>query len=437
MDLKIIIQKFKDMNLVKTLEERGMVHDYMPGTDEQLEKESTTVYLGIDPTADSLHIGHLASIMLLKHFQQAGHKPLLIVGGATGMIGDPSGKSDERNLLTLDIINHNLNSIKEQVSKFLDFSDKNNAAEILNNYDWINQFSFIDFIRDVGKHITINYMMAKESVKKRVQTGLSFTEFSYQLVQGFDFYYLWKNKGCKVQIGGADQWGNITTGTELIRRKGSGEAFALTCPLITKSDGTKFGKTEEGSVWLNPEYTSPYKFYQFWLNVSDEDAKKYIYVFTMLSNNEIAQLISEHEEAPHARILQRKLAEEITQMVHSKTDLEAAIKASSILFGKSTLNDLKELDEKTFLQVFEGVPQYDVEKSVIENGVNIVDLLTDHSDIFKSKGEVKRLMKDNGLSINREKITDQEKLVHSNDLLNKKYILVQKGKKIYFLIKIK
>lgn len=425
------------MSLIKKLEERGMVHDFMPGTEKQLEKEPTAVYLGIDPTADSLHIGHLASIMLLKHFQEEGHKPLLIVGGATGMIGDPSGKSDERNLLTLDAINHNLNSIKEQVNNFLNFDNSSNSAEILNNYDWVNEFSFIDFIREIGKHISINYMMAKESVKKRIQTGLSFTEFTYQLVQGFDFYYLWKNKNCKIQIGGADQWGNITTGTELIRRKGNGEAFAMTCPLITKSDGSKFGKTEEGSVWLNPEYTSPYKFYQFWLNVSDEDAKKYIYVFTMLDNKTIKDLIQEHNNEPHKRILQKRLAREITIMVHSEEDYQMSLKASSILFGKSTLEELKSLDEKTFLQVFEGVPRYHIERNILDEGLNLTDLLTEKTTIFESKGEVRRLLKDNGLSINRIKVGNQDKLVNSEDLLNDKYILIQKGKKIYFLIQIK
>ncbi len=425
------------MDLVTTLQERGMVHDCMPGTAEQLSKEPTTVYLGIDPTADSLHIGHLASIMLLKHFQNAGHKPILLVGGATGMIGDPSGKNAERNLLDIETIRHNQNSIKEQLKNYLDFSDLPNKAEIVNNYDWMHPLRFLDFIRDVGKHITISYMMAKDSVKKRIETGLSFTEFTYQLVQGYDFYHLWKTKHCKLQIGGADQWGNITTGTELIRRKAGGEAFALTCPLITKSDGSKFGKTEEGNVWLNPEYTSPYKFYQFWLNVSDEDAKRYLYVFTTLSNEEIKVLHESHQKEPHTRLMQKELSKQVTIMAHSEADYQMAIEASNILFGKSAVESLKKIDEKTFLQVFEGVPLFDIPKQSLEKGVNIIDLTTDLTSVFSSKGEIRRLIKENGLSLNKEKITDPAYEVTPKDLIANKYLLIQKGKKVFFLIQIK
>jgi tyrosyl-tRNA synthetase len=425
------------MDLVTTLQERGMVHDCMPGTAEQLSKEPTTVYLGIDPTADSLHIGHLASIMLLKHFQNAGHKPILLVGGATGMIGDPSGKNAERNLLDIETIRHNQNSIKEQLKNYLDFSDLPNKAEIVNNYDWMHPLRFLDFIRDVGKHITISYMMAKDSVKKRIETGLSFTEFTYQLVQGYDFYHLWKTKNCKLQIGGADQWGNITTGTELIRRKAGGEAFALTCPLITKSDGSKFGKTEEGNVWLNPEYTSPYKFYQFWLNVSDEDAKRYLYVFTTLSNEEIKVLHESHQKEPHTRLMQKELSKQVTIMAHSEADYQMAIEASNILFGKSAVESLKKIDEKTFLQVFEGVPLFDIPKQSLEKGVNIIDLTTDLTSVFSSKGEIRRLIKENGLSLNKEKITDPAYEVTPKDLIANKYLLIQKGKKVFFLIQIK
>lgn len=425
------------MDLVRTLQERGMVHDCMPGTAEQLQKEPTTVYLGIDPTADSLHIGHLASIMLLKHFQQAGHKPILLVGGATGMIGDPSGKSAERNLLTIETIRHNQACIKEQLKNYLDFSDIPNKAEIVNNYDWMNPLSFLDFIRNVGKHITISYMMGKDSVKKRIETGLSFTEFTYQLVQGYDFYYLWKNQNCKLQIGGADQWGNITTGTELIRRKDGGEAFALTCPLITKADGAKFGKTEEGNVWLNPDYTSPYKFYQFWLNVRDEDAKRYLYVFTSLSNGDIDELYTAHQQEPHARLMQKELARQVTIMAHSQEEYEVALEASQILFGKSALESLKKIDEKTFLQVFEGVPVFELPHAVLAEGSSIVDLTAEHTRVFASKGEVRRLIRENGLSLNKQKIQNADYQVSLNDLLASQYLLIQKGKKQFFLIRIK
>ncbi len=427
------------MSFVKELEWRGMIHDMMPGTEELLKKEFVTAYVGIDPTADSLHIGHLVSIMMLKHLQLSGHRPVVVLGGATGMIGDPSGKSQERNLLDEPTLRHNQESIKNQVSKFLDFetSDKSQAL-LVNNYDWMSKFSFLDFIRDVGKHLTVNYMMAKDSVKKRIsgedKSGMSFTEFTYQLVQGYDFLHLYKNHQCKLQMGGSDQWGNITTGTELIRRKESGEAFALTCPLITKADGGKFGKTETGNVWLDPERTSPYSFYQFWLNVSDTDAEKYIKIFTILDKQSIDALIEEHNQAPHNRILQKKLAEEITIMVHSKEGLEAAIEASGILFGKSTSESLKKLDEKTFLSVFEGVPMCEIIISDLEKGINVFDLLTDKTGIFPSKGELRRTIQGNGLSINKEKYTDLEGIIDSTILLNNKYILVQKGKKKYFLI---
>ena len=427
------------MNFVEELKWRGMIHDIMPGTDELLEKEMVTAYVGIDPTADSLHIGHLVGIMMLKHLQLAGHKPLALIGGATGMIGDPSGKSAERNLLDEETLRHNQEAIKKQLQKFLDFdSDIPNVAEMVNNYDWMKDFSFLSFIRDVGKHITVNYMMSKESVKKRLnpdsKAGMSFTEFSYQLVQGYDFLYLYKNKNCKLQMGGADQWGNITTGTELIRRKERGEAFAITCPLITKADGGKFGKTESGNVWLDPKRTSPYKFYQFWLNVSDEDAKKYIKIFTLLSKETIDELIAEHYKEPGLRLLQKKLAEEITTLVHSRKDYEMALKASQILFGKSTSEELGQLDEDTFLSVFEGVPTANVSKEEIEKGVNIISLLTDMTNFFPSKGELRRTIKGNGLSINKEKFTDENGEINSSYLLNDKFILVQKGKRNYFVI---
>ena len=428
------------MNFVEELKWRGMLHDIMPGTEEQLQKEMTAAYVGIDPTANSLHIGHLVSVMMLKHFQTAGHKPLVLVGGATGMIGDPSGKSQERNLLDEETLRYNQDCLKKQLEKLLDFnSDIENKAEMVNNYDWMKEYSFLEFIRDIGKHITVNYMMAKDSVKKRIgeesKTGMSFTEFSYQLVQGTDFYHLYKTKNCKLQMGGSDQWGNITTGTELIRRKTGGEAFALTCPLITKADGNKFGKTEEGNVWLDPELTTPYKFYQFWLNVSDEDAEKYIKIFTMLSKEEIDSLIAEHREEPHRRTLQQRLAKEMTIMVHSENDYDTAVSASQILFGKSTTEELKTIDEKTFLSVFDGVPMFDVEKSKLVSGVNILNLLAEDTQVFPSKGDLRRTIKGGGVSLNKEKIDSEEITIGTDRLLNDKYLLVQKGKKNYFLIR--
>ncbi|MFW6103529.1 MAG: tyrosine--tRNA ligase [Bacteroidota bacterium] len=428
------------MNFVEELRWRGMLHNIMPGTEELLNEEMTTAYVGIDPTAKSLHIGHLTSVMLLKHFQRAGHKPIALLGGATGMIGDPSGKSKERNLLDEKELRENENALKDQLSNFLDFqSNKENSAELVNNYDWMKNYSFLEFIRDIGKHITVNYMMSKDSVKKRLGEdavyGMSFTEFSYQLVQATDFYHLYKTKNCKLQMGGSDQWGNITTGTELIRRKLGGEAYALTCPLITKSDGGKFGKTEEGNVWLDPELTSPYKFYQFWLNVSDEDAEKHIRIFTVLPKEEIDQLIAEHREAPHKRQLQQKLAEEVTVMVHSREEYNRAVEASKILFGKSTTSELQSLDEKTFLSVFEGVPVYEVPRGKLDSGMNVMDLLASETEVFASKGEVRRLIKNGGLSINKEKVQSMETEVDSGQLLNNKYLLVQKGKKNYYIIK--
>ena len=427
------------MNFVEELQWRGMIHNIMPGTEEQLQKEMTTAYVGIDPTADSLHIGHLVSIMMLKHLQRAGHKPIALVGGATGMIGDPSMKSQERKLLDEETLRHNQNAIKKQLSKFLDFdSDAPNAAELVNNYDWMKNFSFLDFIRDVGKYITVNYMMAKDSVKKRLagdnNNGLSFTEFSYQLVQGYDFAYLNRTKNCKLQMGGSDQWGNITTGTELIRRTTGAEAYALTCPLITKADGGKFGKTESGNVWLDPRYTSPYKFYQFWLNVSDEDAAKYITIFTDLDKDTIDSLIAEQAEAPHLRPLQKRLAKEITTMVHSAADYEAAVEASGILFGNSTSEQLRKLNEDTLLAVFEGVPQFEISKEIITGGIKAVDLTTEHAAIFPSKGEMRKLTQGGGVSLNKEKLENFDTIIDSSFLLNNKYILVQKGKKNYFLI---
>jgi tyrosyl-tRNA synthetase len=428
------------MNFVEELEWRGMIHDMMPGLEEQLKKEMTSAYLGIDPTADSLHIGHLVGVMLLKHFQVSGHKPIALVGGATGMIGDPSGKSQERNLLDEATLRHNQECLKKQLAKFLDFeSEAANAAEMVNNYDWMINFGFLEFIRDIGKHITVNYMMSKDSVKKRLDpesglAGMSFTEFTYQLVQGTDFLHLYETKNCKLQMGGSDQWGNITTGTELIRRKTAGEAFALTCPLIKKADGTKFGKTEEGNVWLDPERTSPYKFFQFWLNTSDEDAERYIKIFTLLPKDEIAILIEQHKEAPHVRILQKKLAEEITIMVHSEKDYQMAVSASEILFGKGTAEELKSLDEATFLAVFEGVPKFKVSKDEIENGINVVELLAEKTGVFESKGELRRTIQGNGLSINKEKVSSQDLVINNSYLISNKYILAQKGKKNYSLV---
>ena len=429
------------MNFVEELTWRGMIHSMMPGTEEQLEKEMTTAYLGIDPTADSLHIGHLVGVMMLRHFQRCGHKPLALVGGATGMIGDPSGKSAERNLLDETTLRHNQECIKKQLSRFLDFdSDAPNAAEMVNNYDWMKDFSFLAFIRDIGKHITVNYMMAKDSVKKRLSAessvGMSFTEFTYQLVQGFDFYHLFETKNCKLQLGGSDQWGNITTGTELIRRKLGGEAFALTCPLITKADGGKFGKTESGNVWLDRRYTSPYKFYQFWLNVSDADAEKYIKIFTFLPKEEVEALVAEHAEAPHLRVLQKRLAKEITIMVHSEQDYEMAVEASNILFGNATSDSLKKLDEDTLLAVFDGVPTFEVSKDEVL-GKKLMDVLTEDAAVFASKGEMRKLIQNGGFAVNKEKVSDLELTLNSDSLLNEKYLLVQKGKKNYFLLILK
>ncbi|MBO7226304.1 MAG: tyrosine--tRNA ligase [Bacteroidales bacterium] len=426
------------MNFVEELRWRGMIHDIMPGAEEQLNKEMTTAYVGIDPTADSLHIGHLVSIMMLKHLQMAGHKPLAVVGGATGMIGDPSFKAAERKLLTVEEIQHNVDCIKKQLEKFLSFDEKDaNAAEILNNYDWMKDYLFLDFIRDIGKHITVNYMMAKDSVKKRMETGISFTEFTYQLLQGYDFLTLYRSKGCRLQMGGPDQWGNITTGTELIRRMEGGEAFALTCPLITKADGTKFGKTEGGNVWLDPQKTSPYKFYQFWLNCSDEDTARYIRIFTLLPKEEIERLEEEHKAAPHLRILQKALAKDITIRVHSEKEYEAAVAASEILFGKGTTEMLQQLDKDTLKSVFEGVPTFEISRDLLKGeGVNIVELTASETNMFASKGEVKRALKENSISLNKAKITDAYQ-VSEKDLLSDSIILVQKGKKNYYLIEVK
>jgi tyrosyl-tRNA synthetase len=424
------------MNFVEEVEWRGMIHDIMPGTQEQLQKEMTTAYVGIDPTADSLHIGHLVSVMMLRHFQRAGHKPIALVGGATGMVGDPSGKSQERNLLDEKVLRENQRGIKNQLVKLLDFDSRaENAAEMVNNYDWTKDFSFLGFLREVGKHLTVNYMMAKDSVKKRMETGLSFTEFTYQLLQAYDFYYLYMNNGCKLQMGGSDQWGNITAGTELIRRKAGGEAFALTWPLITKADGGKFGKTEEGTVWLSPKYTSPYQFYQFWLNASDEDAEKYIKIFTTLSRQEIEGLVAEHREAPHLRVLQKRLGQEVTVMVHSKEDYQAALEASQILFGKGTEETLRKLSEDDLLAIFEGVPQFAVSKTELEAGINILDLLAVKTSVFPSKGEARRMIKGGGVSINKRRLSNPEETISADALLNHKFILIQKGKKNYFLLK--
>lgn len=427
------------MNFVEELKWRGMIHDMMPGTEEQLSKEMTSAYVGIDPTADSLHIGHLVGVMMLKHFQNAGHRPIALVGGATGMIGDPSMKSQERVLIDEETLRHNQECIKNQLAKFLDFeSEAENKALLVNNYDWMKDYSFLNFIRDIGKHITVNYMMAKDSVKKRLsgeaQHGMSFTEFSYQLLQGYDFLYLYRNNNCRLQMGGSDQWGNITTGTELIRRTDGGEAFALTCPLITKADGKKFGKTESGNVWLDPKRTSPYKFYQFWLNVSDEDAEKYIKIFTMLTKEDVAALIEEQKANPGLRPIQKRLAKEITIMVHSEADYEAAVEASQILFSNKAQDILHKIDEDTLLSVFEGVPQFEVEKSVVEAGVPLVNLLTENAAVFASKGEMRKLTQGGGVLVNKEKVADPNMLIDSSHLLNGKYILAQKGKKNYYLI---
>ncbi|HAX93274.1 MAG TPA: tyrosine--tRNA ligase [Bacteroidales bacterium] len=429
------------MNFVEELKWRGMIHDIMPGTEELLEKEVTLGYIGFDPTADSLHIGHMVQVMLLVHFQRSGHVPIALVGGATGMIGDPSGKSEERNFLDEETLRRNQECIRTQLARFLDFSpERKNRAIMVNNYDWMKDYSFLGFIREIGKHITVNYMMSKESVKKRLgadaKEGMSFTEFSYQLVQGTDFLHLYNELGCRLQMGGSDQWGNIVTGTELIRRKTGGEAFAMTCPLITKSDGAKFGKTESGNVWLDPEKTSPYHFYQFWLNVSDEDAAKYIKIFTLLDRTVIEDLTKAHGEAPHERILQKRLAEEMTVMVHSREDYEAAVEASQILFGKGTTESLKRMNESTFLSVFEGVPVFDISMEVIGRGVSAADLCAEHSAVFASKGELRRLVQGGGMSINKVRIDNPDMIIGADMLLNNKYLLVQKGKKNYYLLRV-
>ena len=424
------------MNFIEEMTWRGMIHDVMPGTEELLNKEVVSGYIGFDPTADSLHIGNLVQIMTLVHLQRAGHRPIALVGGATGMVGDPSGKSQERNLLDNDTLNHNIACVEAQLRKFLDFSDPENGARMANNYDWFKDFNFLDFIRDVGKHISINYMLAKDSVKSRLDTGMSFTEFTYQLVQGYDFYHMWKTMNCKLQLGGSDQWGNIVTGTELIRRKGQGEAFAMTTPLIKKADGTKFGKTAGGSVWLDKNQTSPYKFYQYWINASDEDAANFIRIFTLKTKAEIEAIEAEHKEAPHLRVLQKALAEEITIRVHSKEDLESAIAASEILFlkGDEAVAAFKGLSEEMFNDIFEGVPQGEVALSNIQAGIEIVSFLTDQSNFLPSNGEARRALKENSISINKAKATDTT-VINSDDLIGGKYILVQRGKKNNFVVK--
>ncbi len=425
-------------NFVEELRWRGMIHDMFPGTEEYMMQHQVAGYVGIDPTADSLHIGHLVGVMMLRHLQQCGHKPLALIGGATGMIGDPSMKSAERNLLDAETLAKNIAGIKKQLSKFLDFdSDAPNAAKLVNNYDWMKSYSFLEFIRDIGKHITVNYMMAKDSVKKRLNgegEGMSFTEFSYQLLQGYDYLHLYREENCRLQMGGSDQWGNITTGTELIRRKDGGEAYALVCPLITKADGGKFGKTESGNVWLDPERTSPYAFYQFWLNVSDADAGRYIRIFTTLTQEEIEALEAEQAEQPHLRPLQKRLAEEITVLVHSREDYEVAVEASSILFGQGTKENLQHLSPEMIASVFEGVPQFTVSRSVLEAGAKVIDLFTEHAAVFPSKGELRKLIAGGGVSLNKEKLSDHEQLISTGDLLGNRYLLVQKGKKNYFLI---
>lgn len=430
------------MNFIEELTWRGMIHQMMPGTEELLNRETVTAYVGIDPTADSLHIGHLCGVMMLRHFQRCGHKPLALVGGATGMIGDPSGKSQERNLLNEETLRHNVACIKGQLARFLDFeSEAPNKAELVNNYDWMKDYSFLDFAREIGKCITVNYMMAKDSVKRRLngefQDGMSFTEFTYQLLQGYDFLHLYQTKNCKLQMGGSDQWGNITTGTELIRRKlgSENEAFALTCPLITKADGRKFGKTENGNIWLDRNRTSPYAFYQFWLNVADEDAERYIKIFTSLDRPTVEDLVAQHRQDPGLRLLQKRLAEEVTVMVHSREDYEAAVEASSILFGKSTKDSLVKLDEQTLLDVFAGVPQFTFDRSLLEGeGVKAVDLTVEHTQCFASKGEMRKLTQGGGVSLNKEKLTAFDRPITSADLLDGKYLLVQQGKKKYFLL---
>ena len=428
------------MNFVQELKWRGMIQDMTPGTEEQLQKEMTTAYLGIDPTADSLHIGHLVGVMMLRHFQRSGHRPIALIGGATGMIGDPSGKSKERVLIDEERLRHNQEAIKNQLSRFLDFeSDAPNAAILVNNYDWMKTFSFLDFIRNIGKLITVNYMMSKDSVKRRITgeagaDGMSFTEFTYQLLQGYDYVYLNENYGCKLQLGGADQWGNITTGTEMIRKISGNEAFALTCPLITKADGKKFGKTEQGNIWLDKRYTSPYTFYQFWLNVSDEDADRYIKIFTSIPQDEIEALIAEQKEAPHLRSLQKRLAQELTILVHGEEELEKAIAASGILFGNATSEALRSLDEDTMLAVFNGVPTFEISREQLNEGIKAVDLTTESAAIFASKGEMRKLVQGGGVSLNKEKLAAFDQVVTAADLLNDKYLLIQKGKKNYFLL---
>ena len=425
-----------DTNFVEELRWRGMLQDIMPETEELLTKEMVSGYIGFDPTADSLGVGNMVQIMTLVHFQRAGHKPIALLGGATGMVGDPSGKSSERNLLDLETLNHNLNSQKNQLAKFLNFDCGENSAEIVNNYDWFKEFDFLGFIRDVGKHMSVNYMMAKDSVKKRLDTGMSFTEFSYQLIQGYDFYHLWKNNGVKLQMGGSDQWGNITTGTELIRRLGRGSAHALTTPLIKKADGTKFGKSEGGNVWLDPKRTTPYAFYQFWLNSSDSDAENYIKIFSIGLKEEIQAIIEEHAQAPHMRKLQRALAEEITARVHSPQDLENAIAASSILFGKATEDQLRSTDAPTLLSVFEGVPQFEIKSSQLTEGVEIVDFLSEHTTVFTSKGEARKMLQGGGVAINKTKVT-VDKIITANDIVAGGMVIVQKGKKNYFLVNVR
>ena len=423
------------MNFIEDLKWRGMIHDMMPGTEEQFSKELTSAYIGFDPTGESLHIGSLVQIMILVHLQKAGHKPFVLVGGATGMVGDPSGKSAERNLLDESTLNYNISCIKTQLEKFLDFDCGENSAELVNNYDWFKDFNVLNFIRDIGKHIPVNYMMAKDSVKSRLETGMSFTEFTYQLIQGYDFYWLHQNKNCKVQLGGSDQWGNIVTGTELIRRKGGGEAFACTTPLIKKADGSKFGKTEEGNVWLDKKKTSPYKFYQYWINSSDEDAANYIRIFTLKSKDEIEAIENQHQESPHLRILQKALANDITIRVHSEEDLNAAINASEILFkkGDDAVKDLKRMSSQIFEDVFEGVPQAKIAMSDIKLGITIVEALTHKTNFLKSGGEARRALKENSISVNKTKV-NEEKLLNTDDLINGKYILIQRGKKNYFVI---
>lgn len=428
--------KYKQMSFIEELRWRGMLQDFMPGTDEQLQKEMTTAYVGIDPTADSLHIGHLVSVMMLKHLQLAGHKPLALIGGATGMIGDPSGKSEERQLLSEEQLRHNEQSIKQQLLRFLEFEKGENKAEIVNNYDWIKDFSFLGFLREIGKHLSVNYMMAKDSVKKRLETGLSFTEFTYQLVQGFDYLHLYQAKNCKLQMGGSDQWGNITTGAELIRRKTGGEVYALTCPLITKADGNKFGKTEQGNVWLEPNYTSPYHFYQFWLNCSDIDSEKYIKIFTLFSKEDIEEMIEEHRKAPHLRKLQKELAKDITIRVHGEEAFKTAAEASEILFGKSTGEALRRLPEDVFLSVFEGVPIFEVSRDVLRDGINITEFLAVTTGIAKSKGEARRMLKEGSVSINKTPVAD-DYTVNTDHLISDRHILVQRGKKNYFLVTVK